>query len=91
VKFCLVTGCNGFVGSALTKSLLKKGVRVRGFDIREPKIDFGENFDFFIGDITKLEQVRSAMKGVDSVFHVAAVLVKSGRGSSYLFSFFYVR
>jgi nucleoside-diphosphate-sugar epimerase len=76
-ELVLVTGASGFIGSTLTEKLLKLGYRVRAFDnletgniinldLRHPRLEF------FYGDIKNLEDLRSAMKGVKGVFHLAA-------------------
>lgn len=73
----LVTGAAGFIGSNLARSLLARGEVVRGIDDfstgrRENILDLGE-MDFVEGDVTDLHVLRSLMRGVDYVFHEAAV------------------
>src|SRR5713226_5663730 len=75
---CLVTGGAGFIGSHLVDGLLESGHAVRVIDdlstgnlanlthVR-PRIEMIE------GDITKSETVRSAMRGVEWIFHQAAL------------------
>jgi nucleoside-diphosphate-sugar epimerase len=74
----LVTGAAGFVGSNIVHSLLERGEEVRGIDNSShsrPENIAGiiDKFDFHHGDITDLEAVRSACKGVDFVLHQAAL------------------
>lgn len=74
----LVTGGAGFIGSHLVDELIKLGHHVVVFDnLSSGKMEFlpdpkSDNFDFIEGDLTNLEEVKSAMKNIDSVFHLAA-------------------
>jgi 3beta-hydroxy-delta5-steroid dehydrogenase/steroid delta-isomerase len=70
---CLVTGASGYLGEHLIRELLRRGARVRGFDIR-PLTLRHPHFEFVSGDVRSFEQVRKACEGVATVFHVAAVL-----------------
>ena len=73
----LITGGAGYIGSVLTRRLLAAGVRVRAFDTRF----FGnglENEDHPLlenveGDIRDVQGYRTALEGVDTVVHLAAV------------------
>ena len=74
----LVTGGAGFIGSHLVDELINLGYNVVVFDnLSSGKMEFlpvddKENFEFIEGDLTNLEQVKSAMTNVDCVFHLAA-------------------
>jgi dTDP-glucose 4,6-dehydratase len=80
----LVTGADGFIGSHLTESLLERGYEVKAFvyynsfntwgwldTIPKDKLD---QIEIFAGDIRDPNGVREAMKGVDEVFHLAALI-----------------
>jgi UDP-glucose 4-epimerase len=75
---CLVTGGAGFVGSHLTEALLQRGNRVRvldNFSTGEPGNLAGVRKDIEVleGDLVDLETVRRALRGVELVFHQAAL------------------
>ena len=83
-KKVLVTGADGFIGSHLTEELVKKGYKVRAFAYYNSFNTWGwldslpddimKNVDVFTGDIRDPNGVRTAMKGVDEVFHLAALI-----------------
>jgi len=80
----LVTGADGFIGSHLVEQLIKKGEKVKAFVYYNsfntwgwldtfPKELLGE-IEIFAGDIRDPNGVRAAMKEVDEVFHLAALI-----------------
>ncbi len=69
----LVTGGGGFVGGAVARLLLQRGVTTRVFGRHHyPEIE-GLGGDCRQGDLGDQEAVVAAMAGVDAVFHVAAL------------------
>ena len=75
---CLVTGGAGFIGSALVRGLLGRGCRVRVFDDlssgrSENLAGLEGRIDFVRGDVRDAAAVRDAVRGVDTVFHLAAI------------------
>ncbi len=62
----LVTGGSGFVGKELVRLLRKRGETVRSFDLAPAPTD-----DDVQGSITDDQAVTDAMKGVETVFHLA--------------------
>jgi len=77
----LITGGTGFLGKSLTKKLLEFGPRqIRLFSRDEVKhYKAQEEFKYdlrlrnLIGDVRDYERLKKAMKGVDYVFHAAAL------------------
>ncbi|DAC24285.1 MAG TPA: NAD-dependent epimerase/dehydratase family protein, partial [Candidatus Thalassarchaeaceae archaeon] len=73
----LVTGGAGFVGSHLVDRLVEEGQTVRVFDnFSSGREDFlehhGDTIQTIVGDLLDLDAVKSAMKGVEMVYHLAA-------------------
>lgn len=84
MKKVLVTGADGFIGSHLTESLLEAGYDVKAFVYYNSFNNWGwldtfpkeklDKIEIFTGDIRDPNGVREAMKGVDMVFHLAALI-----------------
>ena len=78
----LVTGSSGFIGSHLVEYLVKKKYKVIAFDRYNSNNNYGwlENSDykkkiqFILGDIRDYDSVNKAMKGCQSVMHLAALI-----------------
>lgn len=84
MKKVLVTGADGFIGSHLVELLVEKGYDVKAFvyynsfntwgwldTLPKEKLD---KIEVFCGDIRDPNGVREAMNGVDTVFHLAALI-----------------
>ena len=66
----LVTGGSGFIGRNIVKALKEKGNEVGSLDIKEKN----SVADYHITcDIRNRHMVKKALKGIDQVFHLAAV------------------
>jgi len=80
----LITGADGFIGSHLTETLVHKGYDVRAFVLYNSFNSWGwldhcdkdikGKFEIFAGDVRDPNGVRTAMKGCDSVLHLAALI-----------------
>ena len=83
-KKILVTGADGFIGSHLTESLIRKGYNVKAFVfynsfnswgwLDQSDKDILSDLDVFSGDIRDTQGVKTAMKGCDTVFHLASLI-----------------
>lgn len=83
-KKVLVTGADGFIGSHLTELLVKEGYNVKAFSFYNSFNSWGwldtlpkevlNEIDVFTGDIRDPNGVREAMRGIDEVFHLAALI-----------------
>ncbi len=83
-KRVLVTGADGFIGSHLTEALVAHGADVRAFVYYNSFNSWGwldtvpqatlDNVEIFAGDIRDPNGVREAMRDVDVVFHLAALI-----------------
>jgi dihydroflavonol-4-reductase len=72
----LVTGATGHIGNVLVRQLLDKGEKVRaliqrGEDLTPLK---GLNVETVIGDVLDPESLKSALEGVQRVFHLAGII-----------------
>ena len=70
----LVTGANGFTGSHLVKALEQRGDTVVGLVRKSSNLTrlCDRTVQIVYGDITDREALKTAMTGVDWVFHTAA-------------------
>ena len=81
--FALVTGGGGFLGSHMVEALLDRGDRVRCFGRRDYPLLRGRGADVVQGDIRDATAVGDAVRGVDVVFHTAAIAGIWGDWSDY--------
>ena len=74
----LITGVAGFIGSSIARALLKGGEQVRGIDNfstgkRENIAEILTRIDFHEADLLDAAAMKNACRGVDCVFHQAAI------------------
>lgn len=85
-KTLMITGGTGSFGNVVLNRFLKTDIEeIRIFSRDEKKQDdmrhhfqvemseFADKIKFYIGDVRDLESCRSAMRGVDYIFHAAAL------------------
>jgi dTDP-glucose 4,6-dehydratase len=80
----LVTGADGFIGSHLVEKLVELGYDVKAFVFYNSFNSWGwldtfdrnilNNIEVFAGDIRDTNGVYESMKGVNAVFHLAALI-----------------
>jgi len=83
-KRVLVTGAGGFIGSHLTERLVDVGAEVSVFlrynsrsdegMIKQLPAEIRKNMRIVYGELRELETVRKAMKNIDVVFNLAALV-----------------
>ena len=69
----LVTGAGGFLGQYIVEQLVARGDRVRSLSRRPYEALARLGVEQVTGDIQDMAAVAAACRGVDCVFHVAAV------------------
>jgi nucleoside-diphosphate-sugar epimerase len=69
----LVTGAGGFLGLSIVEQLIARGDHVRGFARKSYGALAALGVESVQGDIRDVRAVRSAVEGMDVVFHSAAV------------------
>ncbi|MEO8389143.1 NAD-dependent 4,6-dehydratase LegB [Polaromonas sp.] len=78
----LVTGADGFIGSHLVESLVKAGYSVRALCQYNSFSSWGwldespcrKDIEVVLGDVRDPAQMRLVSKGIDTVFHLAALI-----------------
>lgn len=83
-KRVLITGAGGFIGSHLTEALVARGAEVRAFVRYNSRGDPGllrllpaeilAELDLVAGDLRDTEAMRQAVSGMDTVFHLGAMI-----------------
>lgn len=82
MKKVLVTGADGFIGSHLVETLVRAGMDVRALCQYNSfsswgwldRSEFAGQFEVVLGDVRDPAQMRHVTKGVDTVFHLAALI-----------------
>jgi UDP-N-acetylglucosamine 4,6-dehydratase len=79
-KTLLITGGTGSFGNAVLKRFLETDIKeIRIFSRDEKKQDDmrkhynNDKLKFYIGDVRNIDSIRDAVKGVDYIFHAAAL------------------
>ena len=69
-KNALITGGSGFIGSHVVDALVKNKYKVTILDLNQPK---RKDVKFIQGSILDKSIIRSALKNINIIFHLAAV------------------
>ncbi len=77
----MVTGGSGFLGANLVTTLLDRGYQVRSFDRAPSPLPEHPQLEVLQGDITDAAVCATAVDGIDTVFHTAAIIELMGGGS----------
>jgi nucleoside-diphosphate-sugar epimerase len=96
MKKILITGAGGFIGSHLAELCVRDGYQVRAFVHYNfqnsrgwlEKSEYASEIEFVAADVRDYDAVFSALKGCDTVFHLAALI---GIPYSYLSPLAYIR
>ena len=78
MAFYLITGIAGFIGSSIARAVLAQGGSVRGIDNfatgkRENIAEILPQIDFREADLLDQNSLHDACRGVDCIFHEAAI------------------
>lgn len=83
-KKIVVTGADGFIGSHLVETLVDSGYQVKAFVYYNSFNSWGwldsfpkeklKKIEIFAGDVRDADCVRNAVKDVDIIFHLAALI-----------------
>ncbi|MBP3403443.1 MAG: SDR family oxidoreductase [Alphaproteobacteria bacterium] len=81
-KKVLITGADGFIGSHLTEALVKEGAKVKALSQYNSfnnwgwleDIDCLSDVEVVCGDVRDAHFLREITKGVDVIFHLAALI-----------------
>ena len=81
-KTVLVTGADGFIGSHLTERLVREGAKVKALSQYNSfnnwgwleDVDCKDDIEVLCGDVRDANYMREITKGVDMIFHLAALI-----------------
>ena len=96
MKKILITGAGGFIGSHLAECCVEEGYEVKAFIRYNSKNNWGwlessefkDQIEVYTGDVRDFDSVSDAMKGCETVFHLAALI---GIPYSYISPLAYIR
>jgi len=78
----LVNGAGGFIGGHLVKRLKAEGFWVRAVDLKQHEFSRPPADEFILGDLRDQTLVRDVVRGIDTVYQLAADM----GGAGYIFT-----
>jgi len=79
MKNILVTGGTGFIGSHTIDALIKQGFQIRCLVRKKDNLGYiqehvdKKRVELAYGDVTDLESLKKAVKGIDTIYHFVAI------------------
>ncbi len=81
-----MTGCTGFVGSAVLRQLVESRHEVRALVRKgsEAKLTMTEGVEIHLGDVTEASSLVGALEGCDAIIHLVGIIREfPGRGVTF--------
>ena len=77
MRHVLVTGGSGFIGRHLVRELARRACRIRCLVRATSPVEHLHEVgaEICVGDVRELDSLRAAVRGVDTVFHAAGLIV----------------
>jgi hypothetical protein len=86
MKRMVVTGSSGFVGGHVVRALASRGDEVVALDVAAPREPFAsDKVQVVTADLRDAAALEQAVRGADSVFHVASRVQTRAHGSDEVF------
>lgn len=77
----LITGATGFLGSYIVDKCIAQGDSVRVLVRKTSNLDYLKKYpsiEYAYGDLTNMDSLRDATKGIDAIYHSAARVTTQG-------------
>lgn len=84
MKKVLILGGSGFIGTNLSKFLLKSGYEVYSFDLIKPQSNYIEGVNYIEGDFFDDIELKSAIKDKDYIIHAISTINPGNSNDCYV-------